>query len=131
METAPGDRGAYGGRGSAPRPPLQLRFQRPKDPPPPPTSTKKPSGKAKSTTPAPDDSENQLAPQEALIIAQLDPTYNDYQLGVDVEPFCRSREATHFWLSAKQPEYALKVRQKFESSLLPAGWIALIMLHSE
>lgn len=38
---------------------------------------------------------------------QLDPQFKNYRVGVDVEPYCGRKNASHFWLSAEDPEREL------------------------
>ncbi|KAI6224837.1 hypothetical protein M3Y95_00794600 [Aphelenchoides besseyi] len=86
---------------SAARPPIQLHFQRPKRP--------IANLKAKAETSKPKNlTETENETTKPGVSARLDPTYRDYQLGMDVEPFCRDKNGTHFWLSADRPEYELK-----------------------
>jgi hypothetical protein len=67
------------------------------------TTTQSP--KSKNQT----ESDNSTWKLKPFAAARLDPTYHDYQLGMDVEPFCRNKNGSHFWLSAAKPEHELKV----------------------
>uniref|UniRef100_A0A7E4W7N4 EGF-like domain-containing protein n=1 Tax=Panagrellus redivivus TaxID=6233 RepID=A0A7E4W7N4_PANRE len=53
------------------------------------------------------------APQKPLrprILAVLDPSYTDFRVGIDVEPFCDAKgpkAGEHFWLTAQNPQHEL------------------------
>uniref|UniRef100_A0A915CX85 Vitellogenin n=1 Tax=Ditylenchus dipsaci TaxID=166011 RepID=A0A915CX85_9BILA len=80
--------------GSAAHSPLKLMLDQSPNPPEPPTNT----------------SNNTFEPPSPpKLIMRLDPQFKNYEVGVDVEPFCNpTPNGSHFWLNKDKPSKELK-----------------------